>query len=1119
MLPLGYILRNKTFSLKKWIIGRLPAGLVLFWIAHILIKENIFGSAGLVMLIINTCLLYFLGIYTILWITSIGTLVNKYRIRLPQKRIQEMFLNFWIGLGIFLLTIKILASFTILYWAITWAMFIGLGVAIYYSKKELSEYATQIEEAFEPMKYQGLKKNGIIWVSVILVAISLLYYFYWFQLSFIPYSTAWDANHAYMYIPKVIAENHGILRWNIGVAATPPELRHGFITFWFSLIWSIKGFWLWSDTVAVAMNFLSGLFVLILGLGTVKEIINYFINKESNGSKIAFYIGRFLIMLWLTSGMGAFLVFVDNKTDLGVMAITMLGMLSGLVFLNYIKENKDAHHKDTLKYILISWAFFALAVMAKQTAFIDIVLFGLLLISLWINSLTAIGLGIMVTGFTGIFQIANARDLISQEAGIRVTAIGAAIVLWGIIYGYTKQHFKKIKTVLLHLSIWFGAFLWTLLLFKGSHLLYTQIKNSEFSPWNFAKSLLLATTDQEKLDNQTNIDQTQKENLWVEACKAVEFSDEELSKTKKEAVVGNEDVGRYVGYWWKEFSKGKGLNLWYGLLRLIYPKNNTCYGANKNAKILCKNSDIILSFNINGIKGIAETLDQDSKAYEVIEKALKSAEAKWTVSSTAEYRDEILMIKQFYENHAIKTESGKIFVPYRYIIPLNISFNWSLQNLSSYYTDIGFIRLFSIVFIILWLLYGLLKKDKTLISITSIAILWWAIWWMIWWGILRYGLGLVIWTILSSIMYINALINDSSEEVEKNMLYFFLFLFAIWWIIQLMFNIIRISSQWAGGPFARYKMSTGKIVEIDTKLQQKETLKNNYKRKDVFDLQFPHYNKFIELVKEREDNDGVLVAGTYIQYFLHNQKNLKQDGMLWRLREEMSDNDSCKTVQRLQKEHIKYLVIDPNIWTVGMGEGNETLFHRFFAKLDPVSNKIESHGVISMLMKMKQEWFLNLINTNNLWTKYALEISDTEMRTYFGQNLSKEDLLLTRAKLAVARYFQDANTYINAIANIFAKRIETGKAIGDIADVYGKGINEQKVASVAQQLLESGQVTAQMLETMTSNLSQDERTILLQYINLFQLYKSGNSQLQNAINNILGQSLGGSSQIIVLELL
>jgi hypothetical protein len=40
-----------------------------------------------------------------------------------------------------------------------------------------------------------------------------MYYLYGFQLSFIPYSTAWDANHAYMYEPKVLAENFGVL-WN-----------------------------------------------------------------------------------------------------------------------------------------------------------------------------------------------------------------------------------------------------------------------------------------------------------------------------------------------------------------------------------------------------------------------------------------------------------------------------------------------------------------------------------------------------------------------------------------------------------------------------------------------------------------------------------------------------------------------------------------------------------------------------------------------------------------------------------------------------------------------------------------------------------------------------------------
>jgi hypothetical protein len=144
------------------------------------------------------------------------------------------------------------------------------------------------------IKYTSLKQDPLLWIGLVLVGISLLYYFYGFQLSFIPYSTAWDANHAYMYIPKVIAENHWVLRWNIWIAATPPELRHGFITFWFSLIWAIKWFWLGPDTVAVAMNFLSGIFVLILGLWTVKEIINYFTKKETTGTKIAFYLGWFL---------------------------------------------------------------------------------------------------------------------------------------------------------------------------------------------------------------------------------------------------------------------------------------------------------------------------------------------------------------------------------------------------------------------------------------------------------------------------------------------------------------------------------------------------------------------------------------------------------------------------------------------------------------------------------------------------------------------------------------------------------------------------------------------------------------------------------------------------------
>ncbi|MEI8091071.1 MAG: hypothetical protein WCG98_02210 [bacterium] len=56
-----------------------------------------------------------------------------------------------------------------------------------------------------------------------------------------------------------------------------------------------------------------------------------------------------------------------------------------------------------------------------------------------------------------------------------------------------------------------------------------------------------------------------------------------------------------------------------------------------------------------------------------------------------------------------------------------------------------------------------------------------------------------------------------------------------------------------------------------------------------------------------------MIAGTYIQYFLKNQHNLVNDGMLNRFWEQTSDGNECKSYQRLQARNIKYLVIDPNI--------------------------------------------------------------------------------------------------------------------------------------------------------------------------------------------------------------
>jgi len=58
------------------------------------------------------------------------------------------------------------------------------------------------------------------------------------------------------------------------------------------------------DTIAVAMNFLSGIFVLIFGTGLIKEAINYFAPKKDEEdvvTTIGLYSGWMMLLFWLTS--------------------------------------------------------------------------------------------------------------------------------------------------------------------------------------------------------------------------------------------------------------------------------------------------------------------------------------------------------------------------------------------------------------------------------------------------------------------------------------------------------------------------------------------------------------------------------------------------------------------------------------------------------------------------------------------------------------------------------------------------------------------------------------------------------------------------------------------------
>lgn len=77
--------------------------------------------------------------------------------------------------------------------------------------------------------------------------------------------------------------------------------------------------------------------------------------------------------------------------------------------------------------------------MAKQTAFIDIALFGLLLIGLRINSIIAIGAGIMTIGMMGVLKIANAPDMMNPVAGKYIMIIGAIIAIIGVVQMVMKK--------------------------------------------------------------------------------------------------------------------------------------------------------------------------------------------------------------------------------------------------------------------------------------------------------------------------------------------------------------------------------------------------------------------------------------------------------------------------------------------------------------------------------------------------------------------------------------------------------------------------------------------------------------------------------------------------------
>jgi hypothetical protein len=136
--------------------------------------------------------------------------------------------------------------------------------------------------------------------------------------------------------------------------------------------------------------------------------------------------------------MGAFLVMVDNKTDLGVMALSLLALLAGMIFLGIV-QREASEKKEIWRYLIIAGIFFAFATLAKSTAFVDLALFGVFLIGLWISPRSAVGVGLGLTGILRYMNILTSSFMITEGEAKWLIIIGSILMVVGIALARWKK--------------------------------------------------------------------------------------------------------------------------------------------------------------------------------------------------------------------------------------------------------------------------------------------------------------------------------------------------------------------------------------------------------------------------------------------------------------------------------------------------------------------------------------------------------------------------------------------------------------------------------------------------------------------------------------------------------
>lgn len=1007
----------------------------------------------------------------------------------------------------------VLVMTTLLYQIVAVACLVVCGYLIYREHHFLKKLAHNTSDLINTHLWFDTWAKTI---NTILFALTLIYIAYGIMLAYIPYPTAWDANHAYMYIPKVWAEHHGYL-WNSLSAQFGPSPWLTYIAVWFQFWYAFQsiGGWIWPDTWAVVMNYLISVpVVMVMIWWLIRRVISY---MKLRNSPSTYQLSWAVLLSWLTSGMGAFLVFVDNKSDFGVLAITLCALV--LLF-DWLPPWKKSHQEDEIKTsssniqaIVLSGLVAGVAIFAKPTSLFDfatiVVLFAGIIAWTW----AMVGTWLLVVWAMALMKITTVPLYLSGVAWWYLIIAGLLlIVLWVALH--PKSNISKWKWLVIR----WATMIWLLIIVKTPLMLWRQ--HSIWSEIGWAKwyvqGILMGYNGGEGQEKRTSNDINSPSRLLAFShsllaqssstapSRSCTLQSEWLTQAtlydatlKATTEWAGEDLGRYIGYG----GKTRDAPWW----RFVIA-DDTCIALDHDARVLC-------TARLDVQQGKFAWLDSslNGDALQIFASAAKLQE-QWLSASYIQ-QDLARQLTLYRQDKALLKSDDIISVPYRWIVPLNMTYNWSLQNLSSYYTDVGVVWLVLLVVLLtsmIWLL--IYHPRRALIPVATVIA--WLIWWVSGSSILWYGIGLIIWTMLSMMVTFDAWTDEDDVDPVSVAWIQYGVLWVIWviMIVQLLLNFIRIGSQGGGWIFVQYKTANGMTQIINDQLQPEPKINYGLSGKEIFDMQFPHYNKTIAAIDANPDSkQAVLIAGTYMPYFVYNQYNIIQDGFLTSMREWFSDGDVCRSYLRLQDKDLTYLVIDPNIASVVMGEWNTTLRDRMFAKIDPVTGKIIQDGAISMLANLVSSWYIDLFNTNNIAAKYAFTLSDADMMTVFG--VAQDDIALTRTKLATARFWWDeGNGLLQKALQIMWSRFTIPQSgLSDIADIFGKDVDVPKLAAVAQQVKDPSIVE------QIKQLNQDERYVLANYLSLLSLSTTNPQQYQQSLVWLLQQSIGWWSQLIVFK--